>query len=98
MRDSSLPQLSWSRRRRKRSLQITTERSHLVPFIALVGELRLAHQKQPPGERLQLRPITAIGELRPPRQYPRPSKAAKFIPAGEPPAISGLATIPNIKP
>ena len=60
------------------------KRTHPITFVALVGELRLAHQQLPPGERLQLRPVAAIGKLRSPRQYPRPSKAAKFIPAGKP--------------
>ena len=60
------------------------EGSNFLPLIALVGELRLAHQKLPPGKRLQLRPITAIGKLRPPRQYPRPGKAAELIPTGKP--------------
>ena len=70
--------------RRKRSSQMTAERTYPFPLIALVGELRLAQQELPPGERLQLRPIAAISKLRPPRQNPRPSKAAKLIPAGKP--------------
>ena len=85
-RVSDLPpqQFLWSRQRRKRSSQMTAEKTHPFPFVALVGELRLAHQKQPPGERLQLRPIAAVDKLRPPRQYPRPGKATKLIPAGKP--------------
>ena len=30
------------------------ERSHLIPFVALIGKLRLAQQELPPGERLKL--------------------------------------------
>ena len=59
------------------------ERSHLVPFVALIGKLRLAHQELPPSNRLQLRPIAAIGKLRPPRKNTRPCEAAELIPAGE---------------
>lgn len=65
--------------RRKKSSQMTAKRTHLIPFIALVSELRLAQQELPPGERFELRPIAAIGKLRPPRQNPRPSKAAAFL-------------------
>lgn len=49
-----------------------------------VGELRLVHQELPPGERLQLRPVTTIGKLRSPRQNPRPGKSAELIPPGKP--------------
>ena len=62
---------------------ISAEWSHFIPFIALVGELRLAHQQLPPGERLQLRPVAAVGKLQPPRQNPHPSKSAELIPAGK---------------
>jgi hypothetical protein len=41
--------------------------------------LQLAHQKLPPGERLQFRPIAPIGKFRPPRQNPRPSEGAEYI-------------------
>jgi len=34
--------------------------------------------------RLEFRPVTAIGELRPPRQNPHPSKSAELIPTGKP--------------
>ena len=77
-------QLSWSRRRRKRSLQITTERSHLVPFIASVDKLRLAQQELPPDKRIQLRPVATVGKLQPPRENTRPGEAAKLIPTGKP--------------
>ena len=63
---------------------MTAKRTHAISLIALISKLRLAHQKLPPGKRLQLRPVTAIGKLRPPLQNPRPSKASKFIPTGKP--------------
>ena len=55
------------------------EGSNFVPLIALVDKLRLAHQELPPSERSQFRPIAAIGKLRPPRQNPRPGKAAELL-------------------
>ena len=69
------------------------ERSHLIPFVALIGKLRLAQQELPPGKRLQLQPGATVGKLRASAKESAPRQIRQTIPAGEPPAISDLTTL-----